>query len=237
MPWNNKVVEVSKGHASVTGLLAGFSITIVVLLVTLGPLPGNEKIWNFLNPVTVATFLVSFMGYIAATVIYAVVIQAEGAHESILHSLASSIFFYAGVLAFVGLYPLVHIARVDALTTIPAFTLVGVVVGGYLAAATPYHDLLSLKSKHILVTIPFLGLLTALLIDQYSGREVIHLALNSGCVLVALIFLFCMLSFFVTAIRKERVFIVVAWAVLYGSAVLAFSTTYSMYKFVDRVMM
>jgi hypothetical protein len=149
--WGGNLLGLSAIHATVNGVLAGFSITAVVLLATIQNSPQNSQEQLLARQATIGLFLVAFVGYIATAILYTVVVQRHQAQQFFLYAAASSMYHFSSVLAFLGLYPLVQIVQLSLLRDVARITLIGAVLGGFLAAAIPYHDLLRIRTRWLML--------------------------------------------------------------------------------------
>jgi len=210
--WARELTDIASIHAGVTGVLAGFSITLVVLLAIERSREGEG-----VEPPTqaiVGLFLVSFVAFIASAIQYAIVPQREGAHRYLLYTLATTMYYMGGVLAFLGLSALMRFIRVRLLEVLGGITLAGAVIGGFLAAAIPYHDLHGVR-QGILVSLFVIAAVVApvsvrLLRKLLSHDQIIEIGLFGCCALLIFMFGFSLLSFFLPSKGIEKAIFITA---------------------------
>lgn len=202
--WTVHLVDIASIHAGVTGVLAGFSITLVVLLAIertreTGAAPGAASDDAALTEAIVGVFLVSFVAFIAAAIQYAVVPQRQHEHQYLLYTLATTMYYVGGVLAFLGLAALLSSVRGGVLALLGGITFCGAVIGGYFAAAIPYQDLHGLRQRWVFAYL-LLAVAVAGLFNFFTGRpgvaKAIEVGLYTCCGFLILVFAFSMLSFF-----------------------------------------
>ena len=90
-PWmtGDKIESISATHTQVTGVLAGFAVTIVVLLIG----TGAPISWVNSSGSALIMFIVSFFGYVTAGVLYSLVAEREALHRAFLFCSASICYF------------------------------------------------------------------------------------------------------------------------------------------------
>lgn len=147
--WQDEIRSVSTTHTQVTGMLAGFSATIVVLIIGLHF--GKNINLKDQTPaeVSLGIFAMAFFGYVATGILYSISVERYGEHRSFLFSTASIIYYFSGILSFAAVYPLIRLIESSALKWGVLIMVVGGMLGGYLAAAIPLRDLLLIKRKYI----------------------------------------------------------------------------------------
>lgn len=226
--WSAEILSISGIHATVTGVLAGFSIAVVVLLATLEERHQVTRDQNLLKQVTIGVFLVSFIGYISTATLYTVVVEPESAQQKyFLYAAASSLYHFSSVLAFLGLYPLFEIVMLHLLKTVATITLFGAVFGGFSAAAIPYQDLLRIRLVWIFSCLLVAAVVSvvALKICRRGQRSLLHdfpRVLYASCALIIIVFTMGMLMFFAPwRDIWERYLPIVALGILFASTVLS----------------
>lgn len=148
--WHNNISTISSNHTQVTGILAGFSATIVVLIVGLGTGSGYTPGGGAPGNVSLGIFAMAFFGYVAAGILFSITVEREGSHQYFLFSTASILYYFSGILSFSAVYPLILLIHSDPLKWGVRIMVVGGLFGGYLAAAIPLFDLLRIRLRYIL---------------------------------------------------------------------------------------
>lgn len=95
--WRSSIPEIAGNHTQVTGVLAGFSITVVVLLAALR-LEGQADLTGLPEETALGLFIVSFFGYIATGIVYSLVSERKGDHEAFLFAVASFLYYFSARL-------------------------------------------------------------------------------------------------------------------------------------------
>jgi hypothetical protein len=231
--WCEDLLSLSGIHSTVTGVLAGFCITATVFLVQnlLTAPPPMQNIRIHPAPIyaeaTVGLFLVAFVGYIGTAVVYTVVIQRERLQRFFLYAVATSMYHFSTVLAFLGFYPLTQLAQLELLKDMARLTLIGAAIGGFCAAAIPYRDLLRIRSRWIFLSLLF-SCATSLLFARFlrldSGSLIDSLPslLTASCLLIIVLFSCSAWMFFFPHLdRYDKYLPGVAMVVLYVSTSFA----------------
>lgn len=156
--WQEQIGTIASGHTQVTGMLAGFSATIVVLII--GLRFGNNISLGENPPaaVSLGIFAMAFFGYVATGILYSISVERKGNHRNFLFSTASIIYYFSGILSFSAVYPLILLIQSSDLKHGVRIMIIGGLFGGYLAAAIPLYDLLLIKFRYLLVTLMASGI-------------------------------------------------------------------------------
>lgn len=210
--WKDKLGAISSSHTQVTGMLAGFSATIVVLIIGLHfgnniNLSGNQA-----AEASLGTFAMAFFGYVAAGILFSISVEREGAHQYFLFGTASILYYFSGILSFAAVYPLIRLVQSSALQRGVLIMVLGGMFGGYLAASIPLHDLLLIKRKCIFgVFFAVVGGSFALyvLLTSALGAQspTLLLWLLIACSLVVVVaFAYVVLSFFFPTFNNDALY-------------------------------
>lgn len=148
--WEDQIGPISSGHTQVTGMLAGFSATIVVLIIGLHFGGSINLRGNSGGEVSLGIFAMAFFGYVATGILYSISVERMGIHRRFLFSTASILYYFSGILSFAALYPLIRLIQSEALQQGVFIMVVGGLCGGYLAAAIPLYDLLLVKRRYLI---------------------------------------------------------------------------------------
>ncbi len=157
-PWDKRIPESAANHAQVTGVLAGFSITIVVLAVTLGL---ESSSW-VLKDAVLRMFVVSFFGYVSAALLFSVLTQRSGFHQHFLFCNASLLYFLSVIISFAAILLLLDVVGGEYDTGAAGLA---IAVGAYAAACIPFVDLLRFN-RSVCVVLAFVA---ASLTGMYVG--------------------------------------------------------------------
>jgi hypothetical protein len=84
--WSKDLLGISSIHATVTGVLAGFCIAVVVLLANSEEYQRSTSEQKILKQATIGIYLVAFIGYVATAILYTVVVQRSGKQRFFLYS-------------------------------------------------------------------------------------------------------------------------------------------------------
>jgi hypothetical protein len=221
--WRGRVCEVASNHTQVTGVLAGFTITIVVLLV--GFRFENTALVSgaFLEEAALGMFMMSFFGFVVTGILYSIVSERENTLQYFLFSIASVMYYFSVVLSFTALLPLARLMNYEFLKLMIVFIVTGAILGGYWAVAIPLYDLLRLRRRFLalllLLAIALAATLLALgafLVDMSKPGAVFFMLLPLCSVLVSVIFSVCMLTFFVRRIVHEKVLSALSLTVIFA---------------------
>ena len=212
--WAAKVYEVAGKHTQVTGLLAGFNITVIILFTALGVERAHDD--EDLLPVQVVTslFMTSYFGYVATGVLFAIVIERAGQHRLFLFVAACCLYYFSLTASFTALLPLVQLMNFESLEVIVLVMILASLTGGYLSLVIPHHDLLRLR-RRVLFCIPFAALACTGLLHQglmlFSGPDptniLLQVVLPLSCVAVGGIFATCMLTFYWQGLSTPKSFV------------------------------
>jgi len=147
--WKTSLVSIAGNHTQVTGALAGFSITIVVLVASflLGKDPAILGGNRVLAESTFGMFMMSFFGYIATGVTFSLVAEHDKTEEYFLFSIASLLYYLSVLLSFSGLLVLVHAVGVSFLVAPVSFLIAGAAMGGCVIVFVPQTDLLGVSGR------------------------------------------------------------------------------------------
>ena len=222
-PWKEQLPDIASNHTQVAGVLAGFSITIVVLIATFQP-ESNAS----LRQDSLGVFMVSFFGYVATGILFSLVTERFGIHRFFLFSVAASLYYISVLISFSGISLLLTLMRFSSLM-LPVALFTGLsIVGGYMAVCIPLYDLLRLRRRLCLLLFLCAASLAGIFLSMgllFTGRGQLLLekGLLTTSVLIVLVFAYSMLTFYVEwpereDERKERVLINSL------SAILALST-------------
>ena len=227
--WEQDLPQIAGNHTQVTGVLAGFSITIVVLIAALR-LEGDQLSLRFLEQSTLGMFMVAFFGYVGAGILFSLVTERSGTHRYCLFSAAGVLYYLSVLLSFSALLPLLELIGATYLRLAISWLVVGSVIGGYMAICIPLVDLLRLRRRLCAVAFALVASITGIYLglgnyfpSLYRAELILRLNLHSSVIVIVLIFLVCMLSFFYQRLAHEttltRVTALVAWI---GTAIVVF---------------
>jgi len=192
--WQKALLAMAGSHTQVAGVLAGFSITIVVLIATQFDLAS-------LRGLTFGMFVVSFFGYVATAISFSVVGgEAKDERECFLFSAASVLYYLSTMLSFCGLLLLLGSLDLEYLNTPLSILLSAAAIGGYVAVFNALIDLL--KLNRLLYLLPLIWALSitgiCLSLGLFSTQlheleSTIKIGLFATAIVVSLVFLACML--------------------------------------------
>jgi hypothetical protein len=206
----DRLVDVASNHVQVNGVLAGVSITLIVLLSAL----RDNRCPTTLEEMTISLLIIAFFGYAGTGLLFSVTLERENEQRFLLFALASSLYYLSAVTSFTALVPLVRVMEYQNLRPLVVVLVAGVVFGGYLAVATHFYNLLSIKKSVLglgmwssgLFLIAALGELLDFPVAESLGlatwlgveniQSFVSIALPYGGVLVCVVFLICMISSF-----------------------------------------
>ncbi len=198
--WGSKgrLYAIAGNHTQVSGTLAGFSVTVIVLLAGLGQPKGKDTLepYLFLNQSTIGLFMIAFFGYVATGILFSMVSERKKAHAHFLFSVASILYFFSVALSFTALFPLAQLIRHNSLQIMILIILIGTIAGGCFAIAIPMHDLLLVKrptlARRLFLSISLgtiAAILTLLLVDRGGGASFVSYFMLPACsILVSLLF-------------------------------------------------
>lgn len=145
---SDRIENISATHTQVTGVLAGFAITIVVLLIG----TGAPIDWDMPSGSALIMFIVSFFGYVTAGVLYSLVAEREAFHRAFLFCSASMCYLISVSLSFSALLPLLSdFSAPDLILLCVAIQLAAAAVGGHLACFIPISDGFRLRKSAVLL--------------------------------------------------------------------------------------
>lgn len=143
--WTKEISETAGRHAQVAGVLAGFSITLsVLLLAQYGKDKRSEPSMSPDDPISpppaLGLFVIAFFGLITASVLFSIVGSGGSHMEKFLFSEASMLYYSSVIMSLCGLVWLLFRARAEKLgrVVLPAL-LAGVLAGYFLIADTVAH--------------------------------------------------------------------------------------------------
>jgi hypothetical protein len=231
---DDNLLQIVGNHTQVTGVLAGFSITIVVLISTF-ELERGYPPQDFLEQATLGMFMVAFFGYVAAGVLYSVVAARLGLHRHFLFSAAGVLYYQSVLLSFSALLPLLGLIGAFYLNLAIVCVIVGAAVGGYIAICIPLVDLLRLRRRLCLVIFAAALSITGVYLGlglQFPVLQTTELILQANLLVsifvAALTFLVCLLSFFLKTLEHEIVVPPLAALIAFaGTSIVVYSSTVS----------
>lgn len=221
--WHSRLDGIAGNHTEVAGVLAGFSITVVVLIAAL----SQET--RLLHDVGLGTFVVAFFGYIATGLMFSLVPEREDNHSYFLFSMGSFLYFLSVLLGFVALMPFLEIIGYRSLRIGLFILVIGAFFAGYLAASIPLFDLFRLRRKVLAlilvaaVSASFLWIAIAYgLLMLTEGGLVLTLGLAIPITVIVASFAFSMMTFFFPSLASEKTLIrvIVLVAIACTSAIL-----------------
>ena len=201
--WNEDIPSICRGHTQVTGMLGGFSITVVVLLTTLsmqGIFSANESAIRAVE-ISTSLFIMAFFGYVATGILYSISLERKGTHRYGIFGSASLLYYFSGVVTFTAIYPLLRLIQSDTLIVATRIMIAGGFVGAYLAAAIPIYDLLQVKARAIIILFPTsliigsAGLLW-LYINGFTSEDILPWVTGISAIVITASFNAVVISFF-----------------------------------------
>jgi hypothetical protein len=232
--WRDEISTVASSHNTVTGMLAGFSATIVVLII--GLRFGNNISLGENPPaaVSLGIFSMAFFGYVATGILYSISVERYGNHRFFLFSTASVIYYLSGILSFSAVYPLILLIQSNALQRGVKIMILGGLVGGFLAAAIPLYDLLLIKFRFIIgafVASVIIGLALYFLpraIFDVQGSALLPWLLIACAIVVVLAFNLVALTFFIPGLNRDDFYRVTSLVLIaLATVTLCFAITVS----------
>lgn len=207
--WKENIPQIAGNHTQVTGVLAGFSITVVVLIAAL-KLEGDQLSSEFLEQLTLGMFMIAFFGYVGAGILYSLVAERSDTHSYFLFTTASVLYYLSVLMSFSALLPLLELMRAGYLRTAISILVASSAVGGYLAMCIPLVDLLRLRCR--LCAVVFVLIVSAigiyLSLGQYfpqlcCAEAILKGNLYSSVVVMSLVSLVSLSSFFYSRLTHE----------------------------------
>jgi hypothetical protein len=208
-PWD--LTDNARKMVTVAGGLGAFSITGVVLLLSFAREPSGE----LGDPLTsaVGMFLVAYMSFVAAALMYATLTRSEvaiaGANvQTLQYTNASVVFFRSVFLSWLALRPLVEAYGFDDLAKQIGWLLLTAVLGGWALTASVLYRLALVRGR-VAVVVPLLAFLgcaaAALVFAAFPGARSETSALYLSYVLFALnVFSFILSTATPTALEHPR---------------------------------
>jgi hypothetical protein len=235
--WTDKAPEIAGRFVQVAGVLAGFSITAVILIAgVLEKQPPDPS--DTLGPAAMGMFLIAFFGHISAAVLFSMVSGREGAHRRFLFVAATCLFYMTGLFSFAALLPLLHIiGRISHLRIAMGLLLSSSVFGGYFGIAFPARDLLGLDLKHcfrplliaMLASMPLI--LVATLLALLDKQVLLQCILIFPLLVGAAIYVFSMVTFLGTWVPRDSDF---GW---FAMATMGITTTAVIFSIVATALL
>ena len=218
--WKRDLPSIAGNHTQVTGVLAGFSITLVVLLV--------ER-WStgFVEQSALGMFIAAFFGYVATGILYSLVSEREKHHQIFLFAAAGALYYLSVLLSFSALLPLLESVGAGYLVLPVILMVVGATVGGYAAVCIPLVDLLRLRRRLCALSFALAvfgaGLLLSIgqVVEPPALSEIrLRASLIGPILLIVLTFVFCMSTFFIEELERKRPLRVAAMSVASVAALI-----------------
>ena len=168
--WHRKVGEVANSQAHVTGLLAGFSVTVIAIIAGLQTDKPTLAESEFYRNVVVL-FVAALLSLIGASVIYSLVGLRREEKGYLLYSLATAQYYLGVVLIFCGLHTLIsEVLGVKLGYGLPVM-IWGTAISGYFIATIPLGDLFRIDLRILFLFLLLAGLLALVLsVAQISLR-------------------------------------------------------------------
>lgn len=211
--WGEQVAKVATNHTQVAGMLAGFSITIVVLIIGFRLSGSMVEPNTFLEEAALSMFMMAFFGYVVTGVLYSIVPEREGTHQIFLFIVASLMYYFSVVLSFTALLPLVRLIGYESVQFVIIFMIIGSILGGYWVVAIPLYDLLKLRRSVLVLLFVFAALIAFsaqvlgdTLLNINKSALFLPVILPASSVLVSLVFFTCMPTFFFEGLVQENIF-------------------------------
>ena len=199
--WSERAPEIAGNHAAVAGVLAGFSITIVVLILGFLEETANSS-RNLLGNAAMGMFLVAFFGYVATGFLFSVVPERDDGHQAFLFVAASTLYYISVVLGFAGLIPLLRYFTASDLDCVLVLFLAAATIGGYFAITIPLVDLLELNQRQNLIVLlcatllSLCGILPAAIFRLLRETQpLIQMILVPTSLVIAVVFVACLSTF------------------------------------------
>ena len=134
--------KISPTHAQVAGGLAGFTIAVVTLIVSL---IGLDKVPPYELQITIMVFLLAFGAYVQAATLYATVPGRPETIRGFTFVLATYMYVGAQVLSIVAFQPLFVYLGYKLISTYLPFVPLLILVGGYFSAFSALSVLLGIR--------------------------------------------------------------------------------------------
>jgi hypothetical protein len=152
-------VKISPTHAVVAGGLAGFTIAVVTLVVTL---IGLDRIPPYELQLTIMIFLMGFLEYVSAASLYATVPGRSEILRGFTFVLATYMYITAQVLSLLAFQPLFSYLGYSLITLVLPFIVLSILLGGFFSAFSALHVLMGIRRRicnYILLSVSFWVLL------------------------------------------------------------------------------
>jgi hypothetical protein len=173
--WSNRIDSVASNHTQVTGVLAGFSVTVVILIAGI-ELSGDKAAMigkEIYAQGAFGLFIAAFFGYVSTGIMYSISIEREKEHQYFLFAVASILYYLSVVLSFSAIVLLTKLVGYINIRPGALLAMASAVIGGYFAAAIPFYDLLKVRSSALLGAFIFsilFGLLLLFCLHHYPGK-------------------------------------------------------------------
>ena len=200
--WESRINEVASNHTQVTGVLAGFSITVVVLIASM-KLSNQTIDQKLFSQAAFGLFIAAFFGFVSTGIMYSVSIEREKEHQYYLFSIASLLYYLSVVLSFAAIVLLTKMLDYSEIRIGALCAMFSAVVGGYLAAVVPAHDLLRVRPLYLLIFFALSLILGPLILmgaqiwpGSISVQKLFKFSLPAAILIVGIAFGFSTLTFF-----------------------------------------
>ncbi|WP_155324732.1 hypothetical protein [Desulfosarcina ovata] len=147
--WVDNLGRIAGNHTAVCGVLAGFNITVFVLV------SGIESIRNafgnnFTIQVICGLFLLSFFGHITSGVLFSIITESDSDEQKFHFCIASTVYYFSTICSFSALLPLTNLLDYSYLYNFLVCSIFGCTIAGYLAISIPQKELMKSTSSQIL---------------------------------------------------------------------------------------
>ena len=194
--WVKDIPAISSNHTQVSGILAGFTITVLFLIVG-DKYSHAEKIITFSEYTLLGLFLTSFFSYIATGISFSLVLELENNRKFFSFTISSLLYSISIALSFISLTFLIGSLNYPTLV-IPSLIMTGgTILGSFLALAIPMILLFFLRIRFLSI-IFLLSLVTGigLFIMSYNYNINTTLLFSLISIFIVLLFSRSMLLFF-----------------------------------------
>lgn len=203
--WYTKANEVASNHTQVTGVLAGFSITVAILVASI-KLAGDAS--SIYIQASFGLFLAAFFGYVSSGILYTLSIERDEEYQYFLFSIASLIFYLSVALSFAALVLLTGILSYPQVRPGAITALICAIVGGYVAVAIPIYGLLKIRA-FVLIIFFITSFLCALVFHvimlDLPAKQMLSLGLPATILVIGTaVFLSCITFFDGCFITKQN---------------------------------
>lgn len=207
--WEKDLPQIARNHMQVNGVLAGFSITVVVLIAGL-MLEGGARGLGFLEQFALGKLMVAFFGYVATAILFSIVSARSNLHRFFLFSSACLLYHLSALLSVSALLPLLDIVGAPFLRLPIILLIAAAIVGGYMAVWIPLFDLMRLRRRLSSTMFLLAASITGVYLGLghyvpllYQRSLVVAVSLQAPVAVISLAFLFCILSFFYQRVAQE----------------------------------